>query len=139
FGAARGSQDQGSNCSRDNPRPREGRITMKTFITKTCALGVGITLGLAPFALATPALAADTGIEQTATAGLKALGTETVETRFGSVVIERFMPELRDAHIQGIAIPEANTPGDEVAIDLRSLVGDFEYDSQTGELISVPG
>lgn len=112
---------------------------MNSFITKACALGVGITIGLAPFVLVTPAFAADTGIEQTATAGLKVLGAETVETRFGSVVIERFMPELRDARIQGIAIPETSGPGDEVAIDLRSLVGDFEYDSRTGELISVPG
>lgn len=112
---------------------------MNSFIKKTCAFGVGITLGLAPFLLVTPAFAADTGIEQTASTGLKTLGTETVETAFGSVSIERFMPELRDARIQGIAIPETSGPGDEVAIDLRSLVGGFEYDAQTGELISTPG
>lgn len=111
---------------------------MNALFKKACALGVGISLGLAPFALAAPALAADSAAQ--AAVGLTSLGTETVATpQGGQVSVERFMPELRDARVQGIAVPETSGPGDEIAIDLRALVGGFDYDAATGELLRIPG
>lgn len=119
-------------------------MNIKTLVPswglKTCAVGLGIVIGFTPLALAAPALAAAPGLEQAASAGLFSLGTETVTTpQGGEVTVERFMPELRDARIQGTAVPETNGPGDEITIDLRSLVGGFEYDAATGELLRIPG
>src|SRR5690606_20205377 len=97
-----------------------------------CALGLSAALVFVPHGL-TPAQAAENGTEQAAVSGLMAVGTETVTTPLGSTVeITRFMPELRDARINGSAIPETAGQGDEIEIDLRSMVGDFEYDGATG-------
>lgn len=102
-----------------------------------CALTAALVGGIV--AVPTIAMAAEPGISQASVEGLQAIGTETVETAFGSVEITRYLPELRDARIQGVAMPETNAPGDEITLDLRSLIGQFEYDAQTGELLTVPG
>ena len=90
-------------------------------------------------AVPTIAMAAEPGVVQPSVEGLQVIGTETVETAFGAVEITRYLPELRDARIQGVAMPETSAPGDEIALDLRQLVGEFGYDAQTGDLLTVPG
>lgn len=102
-----------------------------------CALTAALIGGIV--AVPTIAAAAEPGIAQASVEGLQAIGTETVETAFGAVEITRYLPELRDARIQGVAMPETNAPGDEIALDLRTLVGEFQYDAQNGDLLTVPG
>lgn len=103
-----------------------------------CALTVYALVG-GVVAVPTIAMAAEPGVVQPSVEGLQVIGTETVETAFGAVEITRYLPELRDARIQGVAMPETNAPGDEITLDLRSLVGEFQYDAQTGGLLTVPG
>lgn len=103
-----------------------------------CALTVTALVG-GVVAVPTIAMAAEPGVVQPSVEGLQVIGTETVETAFGAVEITRYLPELRDARIQGVAMPETNAPGDEITLDLRKLVGEFQYDAQTGDLLTVPG
>lgn len=113
---------------------------MLKILKKTgCTLAVAGALVIPLVAVPIAANAETIGVEQSSVEGLQVIGTETVDTAFGAVEITRYLPELRDARIQGVAMPETNAPGDEITLDLRSLIGQFEYDAQTGELLTVPG
>lgn len=102
-----------------------------------CALTVGLVGGI----VAVPSIATAATAEQATASGLVALGgEETVTTPQGNqVTIQRFMPELRDATIYGGARPETGGPGDEVVVNLRELVGNFQYATDNGELAMYPG
>lgn len=106
--------------------------------TAGCAVAVIGTLVLGSVIAPTIAIAAT--VEQATANGLVALGPETVITPQGAeVTIERYMPELRDATIYNGARPETGGPGDEIVVNLRDLVGDYQYATDNGELAWYPG
>lgn len=107
--------------------------------TAGCAVAIVGTLVLGSTIAPTIAVAAT--VEDATASGLVALGTEeTLTTPQGNqVTVQRYMPELRDATIHGAARPETSGPGDEIVVNLRELVGDFQYATDNGELALFPG